>query len=146
MSKNVYDNRDSLLFSVYETHEIVANPTLTGGEANLTGIKIGETKYQVGGGSASNIVVYDYLEQTTEAELTSEQVQDFITNIMDPNKIVKFSNIGGNNNNVTVINVTVEGPGELGELVYYCWCFFDNYFYAVSLNTEMGYMVTTEQL
>lgn len=146
MSKNVYDNRDSLLFSVYETHEIVANPTLTGGEANLTGIKIGETKYQVGGGSASNIVVYDYLEQTTEAELTSEQVQDFITNIMDPNKIVKFSNIGGNNNNVTVINVTVEGPGELGEIVYYCWCFFDNYYYAVSLNTENGYMVTTEQL
>ena len=107
MSKNVYDNRDSLLFSVYETHEIVANPTLTGGEANLTGIKIGETKYQVGGGSASNIVVYDYLEQTTEAELTSEQVQDFITNIMDPNKIVKFSNIGGNNNNVTVINFRI---------------------------------------
>ena len=53
MSKTFLDKDNNTLATVYETSEVVANPTLSGNEANLTGLKIGGTKYVVGGGSAN---------------------------------------------------------------------------------------------
>lgn len=54
MPKIFKDKNNNILYTGYETSEVVANPTLVGTEANLTGIQIGDTKYKVpeGGGSA----------------------------------------------------------------------------------------------
>jgi len=52
MSKTFLDKNNNVLYTGYETHEIVANPTLAGTEANLTGLQVGDTKYAIpqGGG------------------------------------------------------------------------------------------------
>lgn len=56
-----------------ELPEVVANPTLAGDEANLTGLQIGDTKYAVpqggGGGSqlyAHNVCIVLYTDNTKE--------------------------------------------------------------------------------
>lgn len=46
---------------------VVANPTLAGTEADLTGLQVGDTKYKVGGGGGSVMkVTYTYDEDTDE--------------------------------------------------------------------------------
>ncbi len=45
MSKTFLDKNNNVLVSVYETKEIVANPTLVGDEEEFTGLQVGNKKY-----------------------------------------------------------------------------------------------------
>lgn len=49
MSKTFLDKDESVLATVYETSEVVANPTLDGDEPTLDSFLLGDTKYKVGG-------------------------------------------------------------------------------------------------
>ena len=55
MAKTFLDKHNNRLVTVYETSEIVANPTLTSGEPDLTSLQIGNSKFRVpsGGGGGS---------------------------------------------------------------------------------------------
>ena len=54
MPKIFKDKNDNVLYTGYETSEVVANPTLAGTEASLTGVQIGSTKYKVPEGFSGN--------------------------------------------------------------------------------------------
>jgi len=61
MPKIFKDKNNNVLYTGYETSEIVANPTLAGTEANLTGLQVGNIKYAVpqsGGGGSANLYKY----------------------------------------------------------------------------------------
>lgn len=63
---------DSGFITASDVTQVVANPTLAGDEANLTGLQVGDTKYAVpqgGGGSqlyAHNVCVVLYTDNTKE--------------------------------------------------------------------------------
>jgi hypothetical protein len=57
MPKTFLDKNNNALYTGYETHEIVANPTLEGDEETLEGLEIGSTKYKVGGGSGTEVIL-----------------------------------------------------------------------------------------
>ena len=66
----------------YSGSEVVANPTLAGTEANLTGIEVDGTKYAVsgGGGSSGSIIkIYDSGSDTQGAPLN--QTITYINNV-----------------------------------------------------------------
>ena len=54
MPKIFKDKNDNVLYTGYETSEVVANPTLAGTETELTGIQIGSTKYKAPEGFSGN--------------------------------------------------------------------------------------------
>lgn len=67
MPKIFKDKNDNVLYTGYETSEIVANPTLAGTEANLTGLQVGNTKYAVPqGGSEQHLYKYDIYISLTQ--------------------------------------------------------------------------------
>lgn len=72
MSKIFLDKDNNVFYEGYETHEIVANPTLAGTEDNLTGLKIGNTKYKINGNGSlthlyqHNITIYVVTESEGE--------------------------------------------------------------------------------
>ena len=47
MPKIFKDKNNNVLYTGYETSEVVANPTLAGTEVNLTGLQVGDTKFAV---------------------------------------------------------------------------------------------------
>jgi hypothetical protein len=57
MPKTFLNYKGATLASVYETDEIVANPTLEGTEQPLAGLQVGNTKFSVsqGGGYSPNV-------------------------------------------------------------------------------------------
>ncbi len=57
MPKIFKDKNNNVLYTGYETSEVVANPTLAGTEADLTGLQVGDTKYKVSSGGG---VIYRY--------------------------------------------------------------------------------------
>lgn len=61
MSKTFLDKNNNTLATVYETSEVVANPTLEGTEASLSGLKIGSTKYKVEGGAGGETKLYNHM-------------------------------------------------------------------------------------
>jgi len=77
MSKIFLDKDNNVIYDGYETHEVVANPTLVGTEEDLTGLKIGDTKYKISGGGESPILKVtltkvndDYVTDYTNAEIS----------------------------------------------------------------------------
>ena len=73
MSKRFLDKERQLLVEVYDTDEIVANPTLDGTEDSLAGLQIGDTKYKVTGGGGGGVDAYelkitDFTPTATEGE------------------------------------------------------------------------------
>lgn len=60
MPKQLLDKDNNLLYSGYETEEIVANPQLDGTEGNLTGLQVGDTKYAVPQGGEIEFVELSY--------------------------------------------------------------------------------------
>lgn len=57
MPKTFLDKNNNTLYTGYETYEIVANPELAGNEETLEGLEIGSTKYKVGGGSGTEVIL-----------------------------------------------------------------------------------------
>ena len=97
------------------------------------------------GGGGSNVYVCDFLEDTSSTTLTDEQVTEFVANITNPNVVSKFCKISNNFENVSIISVSTEIDAESSEpYIYYCWCFFNNYYYSVSLNIQTNVMQTEE--
>lgn len=81
MAKTFLDKNNKKLFEVYETKEIVANPVLSGGEANLTSFQVGETKYKIEGGGGGTEYTAGYGINITNDEISiepSEVAQKFI--------------------------------------------------------------------
>lgn len=56
MPKRFLNYKGATLATIYETDEVVANPTLEGNEETLEGLEIGKTKYKVGGEGGSKVV------------------------------------------------------------------------------------------
>lgn len=71
MSKTIKDKDGHSLVEVYDTDEIVANPTLDGSEGSLVGLKIGDTKYKVTGGGGGGKEYYRYYIYGTYNKTTS---------------------------------------------------------------------------
>ncbi len=69
MSKTFLDKDNNILATVYETHEIVANPELEGDEPELTGLLIGNNKYKAGAGGTSVPIVDALPEIGNEGDL-----------------------------------------------------------------------------
>lgn len=106
MPKIFKDKDNNVLYTGYETSEVVANPTLEGTEANLTGLQVGDTKYAVGGsGSAKfyrfgidfrmNSSDYDYVDYIVVCD-TTEDISTL--DYRDTNNFNKFVELvrGGN--------------------------------------------------
>jgi len=58
MPKQLLDKNNNLLYSGYETDEIVANPQLDGTETDLKGLQVGNAKYKVSSGGGSTELKY----------------------------------------------------------------------------------------
>lgn len=58
MPKTFLNYKGAILASVYETDEIVANPTLEGTEQPLEGLEVGNVKYKVSGGTGGTSSVF----------------------------------------------------------------------------------------
>lgn len=69
MPKIFKDKNNNVLYTGYETSEVVANPILAGTEDTLTGVQIGDTKYAVpqGGGSGLYKYVVNYFDSNNLA-------------------------------------------------------------------------------
>lgn len=53
---------------------VVANPTLAGTEADLTGLQVGDTKYKVGGSSGGGVLVVHDVDGTLDK--TYQEIED----------------------------------------------------------------------
>lgn len=97
------------------------------------------------GGSSTGVYVCDFLENSDHVELTEEQMNEFISNITNPNVISKFSSIAGSGVNISIIAVDVE-VGEVAEdiLFYNCVCYFNNYLYTVDLDVHAKELYTNQ--
>lgn len=82
MSKTFLDKNNNTLATVYETSEVVANPTLEGTEASLSGLKIGSTKYKVEGGAGEETKLYNHMMSAHILDSCSEEriIYIFVTN------------------------------------------------------------------
>lgn len=106
MSKTIKDKDGHSLVEVYDTDEIVANPTLDGSEGSLAGLKIGNTKYKVtsgGSGGASGItqVAMTYDESTG---LTLSATTEEIFNLLQNGIVVVTGNYYGVNYNAIIVD------------------------------------------
>ena len=82
MSKTFLDKNNNTLATVYETSEVVANPTLEGTEASLNGLKIGSTKYKVEGGAGEETKLYNHMMSAHILDSCGEEhiIYIFVTN------------------------------------------------------------------
>lgn len=55
---------------------VVANPTLAGTEADLTGLQVGDTKYKIGGSSGGGVLVVTENKETGALDKTWQEIKD----------------------------------------------------------------------
>lgn len=130
MSKIFLDKDNNVVYEGYETHEIVANPTLAGTEGNLTGLQIGSTKYSVsnGGSIKYTAVIYSsdsfpggYAGQiTVEVDdntlETYEDLVTYLTNkgyVSNDNGLILLNAVGYSSHNPAVVYGLYVESGEI---------------------------------
>lgn len=119
MSKIFLDKDNNVVYEGYETHEVVANPTLAGTEDNLTGLKIGDTKYKVSSGDNYMLKVNLTYSSSAGEYITDYTLQE-ICNAASSGKLVyiycvNYSNQYGQNTTFNIIKdatVTIDPHGE----------------------------------
>lgn len=111
----------------------------------LNGTKVMSLGQGNSGGNETSIYVCDFLENSDHVELTEEQMNEFISNITNPNVISKFSSIAGSGVNISIIAVDVEvGETEEDILFYNCVCYFNHYLYTVDLDVNTKELYTNQ--
>ena len=107
---------------------VVANPTLAGTEADLTGLQVGDTKYKVpeGGGGGALVVnlTYDAVENITTCDKTAGE-------------IMTAASAG------TVVFVDADDP-YIDKLVLTRATFDDGYTFTAGLGAPMGFTFSAE--
>ena len=98
MPKIFKDKNDNVLYTGYETSEVVANPTLVGTEDTLAGFQVGDTKYKVPE------------QKQADWNQSNDQSPDFIKNKPSIPAAVSGTSSGGYWSTITIGNTTKNIP------------------------------------
>ena len=108
---------------------VVANPTLAGTEADLTGLQVGDTKYKVGGVSVSpKYLVHVEIERIGYGDIYFTVLKDDDTNFTFDTLLQKFTALG------------ISSTGYIGASGYW----FDNNSYNNIVSIGSGYNSTLQ--